>query len=689
MSNLSKKRYTITSALPYANGPLHIGHLAGAYIPGDIFVRFLRLNNKDVVYVCGSDEHGAAITIRAKKEGVTPREVIDKYNKQIKESFENFGISFDIYHRTSEPIHHELSQEFFLNLYEKGEFIEKFSEQYYDEEFNQFLADRYITGTCPHCQNEGAYGDQCEKCGTSLSPTDLINPKSTLSGKTPILRETKHWYLPLDKYQPWLEEWLIQGKKNELKSNVFGQCSSWLKSGLQPRSMTRDLDWGVDVPLEEAKGKKLYVWLDAPIGYISATKQWAIVHGKNWEDYWKKQANSDDDSTLIHFIGKDNIVFHCIIFPAILHAHGEYILPENVPANEFLNLEGDKLSTSRNHAVWLHEYLEEFPGKQDELRYVLTSILPETSDSEFTWKDFQARVNNELVAILGNFVNRVMVLSHKYFEGKVLKGSEFNDTDKVVFEDLAKYPALIEQSIGNYRFREALSHFMNAARLGNKYLADEEPWKVIKTDEERVKTVLNVATQIVANLAILAQPFLPKTSTKLFEMLNLPQQDWDKAGNTDLIAKDAQLGEIQMLFEKITDEQVEAQLQKLAQAKANNTIANATVAPAKPNISFDDFMKLDIRIGTILEAEKVAKTKKLLKLKIDTGIDQRTVVSGIAEFFAPADIVGKQVSILVNLEPREIKGIQSQGMILMAEDGDGRLDFVNPTSGIKPGSTVR
>ena len=689
MSNLSKKRYTITSALPYANGPLHIGHLAGAYIPGDIFVRFLRLHHKDVVYVCGSDEHGAAITIKAKKEGVTPREIIDKYNQQIKESFENFGISFDIYHRTSEQIHHQLSQEFFLNLYEKGEFIEKFSEQYYDEEFHQFLADRYIIGTCPHCQNEGAYGDQCEKCGTSLSPTDLINPKSTLSGKTPILKETKHWYLPLDKYQPWLEKWLIEGKKDVLKSNVFGQCQSWLKSGLQPRSMTRDLDWGVDVPLEEAVGKKLYVWLDAPIGYISATKQWALDQGKNWEDYWKKQANPEDDSTLIHFIGKDNIVFHCIIFPAILHAHGEYILPENVPANEFLNLEGDKLSTSRNHAVWLHEYLEEFPGKQDELRYVLTSILPETSDSEFTWKDFQARVNNELVAILGNFVNRVMVLSHKYFDGKVLNGTALTDADKYVFEELAKYPALIEQSIGQYRFREALSHFMNAARLGNKYLADEEPWKVIKTDEERVKTVLNVATQIVGNLAILAQPFLPKTATKLFEMLNLPQQNWEKAGSTDLLANGHQLGEVQLLFEKITDEQVDFQLQKLATAKANNALAAATVTSAKPNITFDDFMKLDIRVGTILEAEKVAKTKKLLKLKIDTGIDQRTVVSGIAEYFTPEDIVGKQVSILVNLEPREIKGIQSQGMILMAEDADGRLDFVNPTSAIKPGSTVR
>jgi len=689
LSNFSKNRYTVTSALPYANGPLHIGHLAGAYIPGDIYVRFLRLNNKDVVYVCGSDEHGAAITIKAKKEGVTPREIIDKYNKQIKDSFEEFGISFDIYHRTSEQIHHHLSQEFFLNLYEKGEFIEKFSEQYYDEEFHQFLADRYITGTCPHCQNEGAYGDQCEKCGTSLSPTDLINPKSTLSGKTPVLKETKHWYLPLDKYQPWLEKWLIEGKRDILKSNVFGQCQSWLKSGLQPRSMTRDLDWGVDVPLEEAKGKKLYVWLDAPIGYISATKQWALDHGKNWEDYWKKQANPDDDSMLVHFIGKDNIVFHCIIFPAILHAHGEYILPDNVPANEFLNLEGDKLSTSRNHAVWLHEYLEEFPNKQDELRYVLTSILPETSDSEFTWKDFQARVNNELVAILGNFVNRVMVLSHKYFDGKVLSGAALSDTDRGVFEELAKYPSLIEQSIASYRFREALNHFMNAARLGNKYLADEEPWKVIKSDEERVKTVLNVAIQIVGNLAILAQPFLPKTAAKLFEMLHLSPQGWQGAGHQGLIGAGHQLGEVQLLFEKITDEQVEFQLQKLAAAKVNNATVAVEATPAKGNITFDDFMKLDIRVGTILEAEKVAKTKKLLKLKIDTGIDQRTVVSGIAEYFSPEQVVGKQVSILVNLEPREIKGIQSQGMILMAEDADGRLDFVNPTSAIKPGSVVR
>ncbi|MBE8713406.1 methionine--tRNA ligase [Sphingobacterium hungaricum] len=691
MSILSKNKFTITSALPYANGGLHIGHLAGAYVPADIFVRFLRLNNKDVVYVCGSDEHGAAITIKAKKEGVTPKEIIDKYNALIKESFLEFGISFDIYHRTSEQIHHDLSQEFFLNLYEKGEFIEQVSEQYYDEKFHQFLADRYIVGTCPNCHSEGAYGDQCEKCGSTLNPTDLINPKSTLSGETPILKETKHWYLPLDKYQPWLEKWLIEGKKSILKSNVFGQCQSWLKSGLQPRSMTRDLDWGIDVPLAEAEGKKLYVWLDAPIGYISATKQWAIDNGKDWESYWKLQPKEEDNSTLIHFIGKDNIVFHCIIFPSILHAHGEYILPENVPANEFLNLEGDKLSTSRNHAVWLSDYLKDFPEKQDELRYVITSILPETSDSEFTWKDFQARINNELVAILGNFVNRVLVLSHKYFEGKVLLGSALSERDEEVLAELKKYPAQITQSLEQYRFREALSSFMQVARLGNKYLADEEPWKAFKEDPERVKTVLYVASQIVANLAVIGQPFLPKTSTKLFEMLNLEQQDWAKAGTVDLIASNHQLGEAQLLFEKITDEQVDFQLNKLAEAKALNAQSNVSteVAPAKQNITFDDFSKLDIRVGTIVEAEKVAKTKKLLKLKIDTGIDQRTVVSGIAEFFKPEDIVGRQVSILVNLEPREIKGIASQGMILMAEDADGRLDFVNPNSAVANGSSVR
>lgn len=688
MDIFNKHRYTITSALPYANGPLHIGHLAGAYIPADIFVRFLRLNNKDVVYVCGSDEHGAAITIKAKKEGVRPQTIIDQYNQQIKESFENFGISFDIYHRTSAKIHHELSQEFFLNLYEKGEFVERFSEQYYDEEFQQFLADRYIVGTCPHCHNEGAYGDQCEKCGTSLNPTDLIHPKSTLSGKTPVLKDTKHWYLPLDKYQTWLEQWLIQGKKDTLKSNVFGQCQSWLKSGLQPRSMTRDLDWGVDVPLEEAQGKKLYVWLDAPIGYISATKQWAIDHHKDWELYWKKQDNPEDDSTLIHFIGKDNIVFHCIIFPAILHAHGEYILPENIPANEFLNLEGDKLSTSRNHAVWLHEYLDDFPGKQDELRYMLTSILPETSDSEFTWKDFQAKVNNELVSILGNFVNRVMVLSHKYFQGNLSLGSALTDNDQATLAELAAMPKAIEVSLAQYRFREAQAHFMNAARLGNKYLADQEPWKLFKEDPERVKTVLYVAGQIVANLAIIGQPFLPFTSQKIFEMLNLHATQWDQAGRADLLPSGHALGEPQLLFEKITDQQVNSQLSKLAAAAEANTV-ETSATPEKSNITFEDFTKLDIRVGEILAAEKVAKTKKLLKLTVDTGIDRRVVVSGIAEFFKPEEIVGRQVSIIVNLEARKIKGIESQGMILMAEDAGGVLDFVKPDNRLAPGSIVR
>lgn len=685
-------RYTVTSALPYANGPLHIGHLAGAYVPGDTFVRFLRLKGKDVVYVCGSDEHGAAITIKAKQLGITPQEIIDKYHTQIKKSFEDFGIAFDLYHRTSAPLHHELSQQFFLNLYEKGEFIEKFSEQYFDEEFQQFLADRYIIGTCPHCSHDGAYGDQCEKCGTSLSPTDLIHPRSTLSGKPPVLKETKHWYLPLDKYQPWLEDWLLKGKKDVLKSNVYGQCRSWLQAGLQPRSMTRDLDWGVDVPLEEGAGKKLYVWLDAPIGYISATKQWALDQGKDWKKYWMQQEDPAENSRLIHFIGKDNIVFHCLIFPAILHAHGGFILPDNVPANEFLNLEGDKLSTSRNHAVWLHEYLEEFPGKQDELRYVLTSILPETSDSEFTWKDFQARVNNELVAILGNFINRVLVLSDKYFGGQVMPTSRIGEVEEQVFRELAAYPAQIETSITQYRFREALSQLMNVARLGNKYLADAEPWKVIKTDEEQVKTVLNVSLQIAANLAIMAQPFLPHTAEKLFSMLNLEERSWDAAGRSDLLPAGHQLGAHALLFEKVTDEQIQFQLDKLEQARLDNeakALANQQVAPAKEDITFDEFTKLDIRTGQILAAEKVAKTKKLLKLTIDTGIDQRTVVSGIAEFFEPESLIGRQVSIIVNLAPRQIKGIESQGMILMAEAADGRLDFVSAGGEMRPGSIVR
>ncbi len=695
MSDIDQfKRFTVTSALPYANGPLHIGHLAGAYIPADIFVRHLRLRKKDVVYICGSDEHGAAITIKAKKEGTTPQQIIDKYHNQIKNSFADFGISFDIYHRTSSPIHHDLSKEFFLNLYEKGEFIEKESEQYYDEEYDQFLADRYITGTCPHCKSEGAYGDQCEKCGTSLNPTDLIDPKSTLSGKAPVLRTTTHWYLPLDKYQPWLEEWLIQDKKNKWKTNVMGQCGSWLKSGLQPRSMTRDLDWGVDVPLEEAKGKKLYVWLDAPIGYISATKQWAADNGKDWQLYWKKQEKEADDACLIHFIGKDNIVFHCITFPSILHAHGEYILPQNVPANEFLNLEGDKLSTSRNHAVWLHEYLEEFPGKQDELRYVLTSILPETSDSEFTWKDYQARVNNELVAILGNFVNRVMILMHKYFDGE-LKGSTVL-RDAHLQEYIERAYGSVAKSIESYRFREALGELMDVARTGNKYLTDKEPWKTFKNDPEATREVLHNCLHIIAHLARLAQPFLPNASKKMFSMLNV---GFDYAAYEDAVffAEGHKLAKAELLFEKVEDAVIEKQLEKLsnkavpalASADAANAVVQMPVEPAKANISFDQFEGMDIRVGTILEAEKVAKTKKLLKLKVDTGIDQRTVVSGIAEHFDPAHIIGRQVSILVNLEPREIKGILSQGMILMTENSDGKLNFVAPAEAAPNGSIIR
>jgi methionyl-tRNA synthetase len=688
MSKLNKfKRYTITSALPYANGPLHIGHLAGAYLPGDIFVRYLRLKKQDVVYVCGSDEHGAAITIKAKKENTTPQAIIDKYNSQIKASFEEFGISFDIYHRTSSAIHHDLSQEFFLNLYEKGEFVEKYSEQYYDEDYGQFLADRYIVGTCPNCGYEHAYGDQCENCGTSLNPTDLISPVSTLSGKAPILKSTKHWYLPLDKYQPWLEKW-IDEKDGEWKVNVFGQCKSWLKSGLQPRSMTRDLDWGIDVPLAEAKGKKLYVWMDAPIGYISATKQWAIDNNKDWKLYWKKQENEADESCLIHFIGKDNIVFHCIIFPAILKAHGEYILPQNVPANEFLNLEGEKLSTSRNHAVWLHEYLEEFPGKQDELRYVLTSILPETSDSEFTWKDYQARVNNELVAILGNFVNRVMILMHKFYEGKVESNSaELTLTDNLLNAQLGEYYDELERNLESYKFRQALQNVMDIARLGNKYLTEKEPWKTIKTNPDDAKEALHNCLFLIAHLATCLQPFLPATAIKIFGMLNTEAVDF----GSDIKFKNGhQLNPSALLFAKVEDEVIEQQIQKLADKKqASAAEKQLTLVPTKENIDFDTFAALDIRTGTILTAEKVAKTKKLLRLTIDTGIDQRTVVSGIAEFYEPEAIIGQQVSILVNLEPREIKGILSQGMILMAETADGKLSFVSPVDALHNGSVVR
>jgi methionyl-tRNA synthetase len=690
MSQLNKyKRFTITSALPYANGPLHIGHLAGAYLPADIFVRYLRLKKKDVVYRCGSDEHGAAITIKAKKEDTTPQAIIDKYHKQIKDSFEEFGIAFDIYHRTSSPIHHELSQAFFLNLYEKDEFIEKFSDQYFDEDYQQFLADRYIIGTCPNCGNENAYGDQCERCGTSLSPTDLINPISTLSGKTPVLKSTKHWYLPLDKYQPWLEQW-IDTKEGSWKVNVFGQCKSWLKSGLQPRSMTRDLDWGIDVPLTEAKGKKLYVWMDAPIGYISATKQWAIDNKKDWKLYWKKQADEQDDACLLHFIGKDNIVFHCIIFPSILHAHGEYILPQNVPANEFLNLEGDKLSTTRNHAVWLHEYLEEFPGKQDELRYVLTSILPETSDSEFTWKDYQARVNNELVAILGNFVNRVMILMHKFYDGKIEA-----DTDRIEFTDeslsngIGEYYDEIEKNLEAYRYRQALQAVMDMARLGNRYLTEKEPWKTIKTDPAAAKEALHNCLVLIGHLATAAQAFLPATAKKIITMLNLPNEPI--AYDQEMYFNNGhQLNPAALLFEKVEDDVIEAQLKKLSDKKAAAVPPkSADVLPAKENVNYETFATMDIRTGTILTAEKVAKTKKLLKLTIDTGIDERTVVSGIAEYYEPENIIGQKVSILVNLEPREIKGIVSQGMILMAENSEGKLSFVAPTEDFHNGAVIR
>jgi methionyl-tRNA synthetase len=690
MSRLNKfKRFTVTSALPYANGPLHIGHLAGAYLPADIFVRYLRLKKKDVVYICGSDEHGAAITIKAKKENTTPQAIIDKYHAQIRDSFREFGIAFDFYHRTSSALHHDLSQEFFLNLYEKDEFIEKFSEQYFDEDYQQFLADRYIVGTCPNCSNPNAYGDQCERCGTSLNPTDLINPVSTLSGKTPILKPTKHWYLPLDKYQPWLEKW-IDTKEGEWKINVFGQCKSWLKSGLQPRSMTRDLDWGIDVPLEEAKGKKLYVWMDAPIGYISSTKQWAIDNGKDWKLYWKKQEDEADDACLLHFIGKDNIVFHCIIFPAILHAHGGYILPQNVPANEFLNLEGDKLSTSRNHAVWLHEYLEEFPGKQDELRYVLTSILPETSDSEFTWKDYQARVNNELVAILGNFVNRVMILMHKFYDGKVN-----SNTGKTVLNDpqlaaeIGGFYDEIAVGLEAYKFRQALQSAMEIARLGNRYLTENEPWKTIKTDPEGAKNTLHNSLVIIGHLASCLQPFLPHTLIKIAGMLNMPVSAF-AFDNEIAFENGHQLNPPVFLFDKIEDEAIALQLQKLADKKAASAVPKqVAVTPAKENISFETFATMDIRTGTILTAEKVAKTKKLMKLTIDTGIDQRTIVSGIAEFFEPEAIIGQKVSVLVNLEPREIKGILSQGMILMAENAEGKLSFVLSGEDMHNGSVIR
>ncbi len=682
--NNKPARYTITSALPYANGPIHIGHLAGVYVPADIYARYLRLKGEDVLFIGGSDEHGVPITIKARQQGVTPQDIVDKYHGIIKKSFEDFGISFDVYSRTSAPIHHETASAFFKKLYEDGKFIEKSSEQYYDEENHQFLADRYITGTCPHCGYEKAYGDQCESCGTSLSPLELINPKSALSGNIPVLKETKHWYLPLNEYEDWLTEWILKGHKNDWKPNVYGQVKSWIDQGLQPRAVTRDLSWGVKVPVEGAEGKVLYVWFDAPIGYISAAREWSQQTGKDWEPYWKS-----DDSKLVHFIGKDNIVFHCIIFPVMLKAEGSYIMPDNVPANEFMNLENDKISTSRNWAVWLHEYLEEFPGKQDVLRYVLTANAPETKDNDFTWKDFQARNNNELLAIFGNFVNRTLVLTGKYFDGAVPERGQLTPEDEETLNTLAEFPAKIAKSIELYRFREALTELMNLARLGNKYLTENEPWKVFKTNPDRVKTVMNISLQITANLAVLSEPFLPFTSDKLYKMLNLEPKKWDEAGSSDFLETGHKLNKPELLFVRIENSEVEAQVQKLMDTKKQNELAEVKVAPAKEEIEFDDFMKMDIRTGTIIEAEKVAKTKKLLKLKIDTGIDRRTVVSGIAEYYEPEQIVGKQVSILVNLKPRKLRGIESQGMILMAEDKDGKLVFVAPEQKISNGSEVK
>ena len=673
------KRYTITAALPYTNGPVHIGHLAGVYIPSDIYARFLRSNKKDVVFVCGSDEHGVPITISAKKEGVSPQEVVDKYHKLIGDSFKALGISFDIYHRTSDKLHHETASDFFEHLHQKKLFIEKVSEQYFDEKENQFLADRYITGTCPHCKNEGAYGDQCEACGTSLSATDLIEPKSALSGNKPVMKETKHWFLPLDQYESWLKEWILDGHKSDWKSNVYGQCKSWLDQGLQPRAVTRDLDWGIPVPVKGADGKVLYVWFDAPIGYISATKQWAKDTGKDWEPYWKSE-----DTKLVHFIGKDNIVFHCVIFPSMLKAHGDYILPDNVPANEFLNLEGDKISTSRNWAVWLHEYLENFPGMQDVMRYVLCATAPESKDNDFTWKDFQTRNNSELVGIYGNFINRVVVLTNKYYDGCVPPRDEMTDDDRQVISELKLFPAKIAKSIEAYRYREALMEVMNLARLGNKYLADEEPWKLVKTDEVRTKTIMNIALQIAANLSVVSEPFMPFSAHKLAGMLGLDQLSWKDAGSDALIEEGSKIESAQFLFRKVEDSEIEAQLKKLETSKVENQMVN----PQKENVSFEAFCDMDIRVGTIIAAEKVKKTKKLLKLTVDTGIDTRTVVSGIAAYYQPEDILGKQVSVLVNLASRNIKGIESQGMVLMAEDKDGTLQFVAPSEGSSNGSII-
>ena len=685
------KRYTITAALPYTNGPVHIGHLAGVYIPADIYARFQRMQGKDVAFVCGSDEHGVPITLKAKKEGITPQQVVDKYNGIIKQSFEDFGISFDNYSRTTSKIHHDTASEFFKKLHSEGKFIEQVTQQLYDADANQFLADRFVVGTCPKCGNKESYGDQCESCGTSHNATDLIHPKSAITGAVPSLKETKHWFLPLDKYEPFLKDWILEEHKKDWKTNVYGQCKSWIDDGLRPRAVTRDLDWGIPVPAPDAEGKVLYVWFDAPIGYISATKQWAARENKDWEPYWK-----DKDTKLLHFIGKDNIVFHCIIFPSMLKAEGSYILPNNVPANEFLNLEGNKISTSKNWAVWLHEYLEDFPDQQDVLRYVLTSNAPETKDNDFTWADFQARNNNELVAIFGNFINRVTVLTHKYYDGVTPSEGTLSQIDIKTLETVRAYPAVIESSIERYRFREAQQELMNVARLGNKYLADQEPWKTIKTDEQRTKTVMFVALQIASALAILSEPFLPHTSKKLKEMLHINSREtqnglqWsDVAAKQTLIDTGHTINTNELLFSKIEESQIQAQMDKLTASKLANEIANKVTTPQKDTCTFEDFSKLDMRVGTIIAAEKMPKAKKLLVLKVDTGLDVRTIVSGIAENFTPQEIIGKRVTVLVNLAPRALRGVESQGMILMTQMPDGTLVFINPdTAGVSNGDSI-
>ena len=672
---LTAKRYTITAALPYTNGPIHIGHLAGVYVPADIYSRYLRAQKKDVAFICGSDEHGVAISIRAKKEGVSPKEIIDKYDKMIRKSFDQLGISFDNYSRTSAPIHHETASDIFSKMQAAGQFVEEVTEQLYDPEAKQYLADRFVTGTCPKCNHTEAYGDQCEQCGSSLNATELINPKSTLSGAEPILKETKHWFLPLDQYEDFMKEWVIEGHKDDWKPNVYGQVKSWVDEGLRPRAVTRDLDWGIPVPVEGADGKVLYVWFDAPIGYISSTKEWAAKNKKDWEPYWK-----DEETSLVHFIGKDNIVFHCIIFPCILKAAGDYILPENVPANEFLNLEGNKISTSKNWAVWLHEYLEEFPGQEDVLRYVLTANAPETRDNDFTWKDFQARNNNELVAIFGNFINRVSVLTQKYYDGSVPARKNETPEDKETLDKMKAFPAIIGESIERFRFREASQELMNLARLGNKYLADQEPWKLIKVDPERVETIMNIALQIAATLATVSEPFLPHSAQKLRAILNITNPtEWNAIATTEnLLVAGHLIGSQELLFAKVEDSNIQAQLDKLEATKKNNADADFELTPVKENISFEQFNAMDLRTGTVIEAEKIKKTKKLLKLKVDLGFESRTIVSGIAASYTPEEMVGKKVTVLANLGSRTIKGVESQGMLLMTENKDGKLIVIGP-----------